>query len=247
MQGNVIGINNAIFSPSGGSVGIGFAIPAEIAAPIVEKLKSGKEIERGYLGVSIQPVNEDFADVARPAQAIAASSSRRCSRRSRRPRPGIEPGDIVTKVDGKEVTPTRRCPSSSPISSRARASRSNCYREGKRRTVNVTVGQRPTEEELAQRTRPSIPMRKTPMPEGQSSGMIEESLGLQVMPLTPQIARQLGLPGTIRRACRGRAVDPNSDAGAQGPAARGHHPVRQLQVGRPAPADLERLAQGSQG
>ncbi|MFN3511076.1 MAG: trypsin-like peptidase domain-containing protein, partial [Tsuneonella troitsensis] len=62
MQGNVIGINNAIFSPSGGSVGIGFAIPAEIAAPIVQKLRSGQEIERGYLGIQIQPVAGDLAN-----------------------------------------------------------------------------------------------------------------------------------------------------------------------------------------
>lgn len=61
MRGNVIGINNAIFSPSGGSVGIGFAIPAEIAAPIVEKLRSGQEIQRGYLGVQLAPIDEDFA------------------------------------------------------------------------------------------------------------------------------------------------------------------------------------------
>ena len=62
MQGNVIGINNAIFSPSGGSVGIGFAIPAETARPIVQKLIAGEEILRGYLGVQIEPVSEDFAD-----------------------------------------------------------------------------------------------------------------------------------------------------------------------------------------
>jgi serine protease Do len=61
MQGNVIGINNAIFSPTGGSVGIGFAIPAETAAPIVEKLIKGQAIERGYLGVRIQPLSDDLA------------------------------------------------------------------------------------------------------------------------------------------------------------------------------------------
>src|SRR3546814_14939748 len=62
MNGRVIGINNAIFSPTGGSVGIGFAIPSEIAAPIVEKLTTGAAIERGYLGVTIQPISEDLAD-----------------------------------------------------------------------------------------------------------------------------------------------------------------------------------------
>jgi serine protease Do len=62
MKGQVIGINRAIFSPSGGSVGIGFAIPAETAAPIVDQLIKGQTIERGYLGVRIQPVTTDYAD-----------------------------------------------------------------------------------------------------------------------------------------------------------------------------------------
>jgi serine protease Do len=62
MQGDVIGINNAIYSPTGGSVGIGFAIPAETAAPIVQKLIKGEEILRGYLGVRIQPVTGDLSD-----------------------------------------------------------------------------------------------------------------------------------------------------------------------------------------
>src|SRR3546814_1361646 len=61
MQGNVIGINSQILSPTGGNVGIGFAIPAEEAKPIVDTLMKGGKIERGYLGVGIQPVTDDIA------------------------------------------------------------------------------------------------------------------------------------------------------------------------------------------
>ena len=72
LDGEVVGINTAIFSPSGGSVGIGFAIPAEIAAPIVEKLRSGQEIQRGYLGVGLAPIDEDFAAaLGLPGEALA--------------------------------------------------------------------------------------------------------------------------------------------------------------------------------
>ena len=86
MKGNVIGINNAIYSPTGGNVGIGFAIPADIASPIVEKLITGQAIERGYLGVQIVPVTDDIADslglprnrgelvqTVQPGQAAAAA------------------------------------------------------------------------------------------------------------------------------------------------------------------------------
>ncbi|MEO7915911.1 MAG: trypsin-like peptidase domain-containing protein, partial [Novosphingobium sp.] len=62
MAGNVIGINNWIIAPSGGNIGIGFAIPSDVAAPIVDKLRSGAAIERGYLGVVVEPVDDDLAD-----------------------------------------------------------------------------------------------------------------------------------------------------------------------------------------
>ncbi|MFD1958758.1 S1C family serine protease [Novosphingobium panipatense] len=84
MNGQVIGINNAIFSPTGGSVGIGFAIPAETAAPLVQKLIRGEAIERGYLGVRIQPVTEDIADRWGSSTTRASSSS--WSSRTVRPR-----------------------------------------------------------------------------------------------------------------------------------------------------------------
>src|SRR3546814_17834165 len=62
MRGKVIGINNAIISPTGGSVGIGFAIPSDVVKPIVKQLISGEEIERGFLGVRIEPVNNTLPD-----------------------------------------------------------------------------------------------------------------------------------------------------------------------------------------
>ena len=213
MQGNVIGINNAIFSPSGGSVGIGFAIPAEIAAPIVEQLKSGREIERGYLGVRIQPVTDDlasslglpknrgeFVQAVEPGAAAAAA--------------GIQAGDVVVEVNSKPVTSSQSL--SFLVANITPGTRIpiQLYRNGERRTVNVTVGKRPTEEQLAEQQM-FDPDAEAPMPESGSSGVIEQSMGLQVIELTPQIAGQLGATADTKGLVIA-AVDPNSDAGSKG-------------------------------
>lgn len=151
MKGQVIGINNAIFSPTGGSVGIGFAIPAEIAAPIVERLKAGKAIERGYLGVRIQAMNEDLAnslgiphnrgEFIQGVEPGAAAANA-----------GIQPGDVVVKVNGKDVTPDQTL--SFLVANVDPGSRVpiELIRNGRRLSVTATVGKRPSEEELAQQS-----------------------------------------------------------------------------------------------
>ena len=218
MQGRVIGINNAIFSPTGGSVGIGFAIPAEIAAPIVETLKKGESVERGYLGVRIQALNEDLADslgiahnkgefvqAVEPGQAAEAA--------------GIKAGDVVLKVDGKEVTreqtlsylvanivPGKRIPI-------------ELIRDGRRMTVNAKVAKRPSEEELRSQSFDPEEDEKddgfNKPPEKQGDGVAEKSLGLSTLPLTPQIARQLGA-STDTKGLVINVVDPSSDAAKKG-------------------------------
>ena len=151
MRGNVIGINNAIFSPTGGSVGIGFAIPAEIAAPIVERLKTGQTIERGYLGVRIQALNEDLADSLGIAhnrgEFIQAVEPGKGAANA-----GLQPGDVVLRVAGKEVSPEQTLSfivANSAVGSRIPI---ELMRDGKRMTLTALVGKRPSEEELAQQT-----------------------------------------------------------------------------------------------
>jgi serine protease Do len=219
MKGQVIGINNAIFSPTGGSVGIGFAIPAEIAAPIVDKLKSGLAIERGYLGVRIQAVNEDLADslgiphnrgefvqAVEPGQAAANA--------------GIQPGDVVVKVAGKDVTRDQTL--SFLVANTAPGQRIpiELIRNGKRMTINALVAKRPSEEELAQQTfdqqddqSGADPFKQAPQRQG--AGLAENSLGVSVLPVTPQIARQLGASDSTKGLVV-NAVDPSSDAARKG-------------------------------
>ncbi|HEY6815154.1 MAG TPA: trypsin-like peptidase domain-containing protein, partial [Croceibacterium sp.] len=214
MQGNVIGINNAIFSPSGGSVGIGFAIPAETASPIVDKLISGEEILRGYLGVRIEPMTEDLAE------ALGVAANRGEFIQSVQPgepaeQAGILAGDVVLKVDGKEVSRDQTL--SFIVANIQPGSRIDLelIRDGERRTIPVTVGRRPSEEELAAQLvdpQSGLPSQR-PAPNG--AGTLPQSLGVQAMPITPQIGAQLG----VEAGTQGLVitdVDANSDAGSKG-------------------------------
>ncbi len=217
MDGDVIGINNAIYSPTGGSVGIGFAIPAETAAPIVQKLIKGEEILRGYLGVRIQPVAGDLSDALGIAnnrgefvQSVEAGGPAE--------KAGLMVGDVVLSVGGKEVTPDQTL--SYLVANLAPDTRVpiTILRDGKRSTVTVTVGRRPSEDELAQQyfDPNSQGDNKAPAPQGDSgTGVLEKAIGIRAIPVTPQIARQLGLDATTKGLVV-VDVDANSDAGQKG-------------------------------
>ena len=213
MQGNVIGINNAIFSPSGGSVGIGFAIPAEIAAPIVQQLRDGIEIERGYLGVQITPVSEDIADSLgipqNRGEFIGAVQPGEPADRA-----GLRAGDIVTKINGQDVTPDQTLSFLVANIAPGTTIPVELIRDGETRRINVTVGKRPSEEELRQQQQ-FDPDAEEDMMEPGNNEVIEENLGLQVLPLDARIARQLGVGADTQGLVVG-GVDQNSDAARKG-------------------------------
>jgi serine protease Do len=215
MQGNVIGINNAIFSPSGGSVGIGFAIPADIAAPIVDQLKEGREIERGFLGVELEPMNDDLAaslGLAKNRGELIQS----VQEGSAAEKAGLKAGDIVVKVNGKDVTSEQTVSFLVANLEPGAKVPIEVLREGsKRLTLTATLGKRPSEAELRAQSQVFDPDSEEPMTPGETDGTIEEKLGLSVIELTPQIAGQLGAgAGTVGVVIN--AVDPNSDAGRKG-------------------------------
>jgi serine protease Do len=222
MNGNVIGINNAIFSPTGGSVGIGFAIPAEIAAPIVEKLKNGQTIDRGYLGVRIQQLSDDLAAslglAKRRGEFIQSVEPGQGAAKA-----GLQPGDVVVSVDGKDVTPEQTLSfivANTPPGKRIPI---DLIRNGQRLTVQAVVGKRPSEDELAKQSfdpengdddqsfgnAPGNPQKQTAGP------AVQQALGVAVIPLTPTIARQLGV-GEDTKGVVITAVDDSGDAGAKG-------------------------------
>jgi len=216
LNGNVIGINTAIFSPTGGNVGIGFAIPAEEARPVIEALKSGGRVKRGYLGIGIQPVTEDIAAslglpkdrgeiVARVEPGYPAA------------RAGIKQGDVIVKVAGQDVTPDNTLSyiiANSQIGARVPI---ELIRDGRRQTVTAVVGERPPEEQLAGLDESQDDPGAPDSGAGQQSA--SASLGLSLQTLTPQIARQIGLPATVKGVVVA-GVDASSDAAAQGLQAR---------------------------
>lgn len=214
MRGNVIGINNAIFSPTGGSVGIGFAIPAEIAAPIVEQLRAGREIQRGYLGVGLAPVDDDLAaslGVERRRGEIVQT----LQPDSPAARGGLRAGDIILRINNKDVTPDQSV--SFLVANLQPGTRVpvEVLREGRRQSLTIALGKRPSEAELRQQTQTFDPDAEEPAPPGQSNETIEQSLGMQVIALTPQIAGSVGVAPDTRGVVVA-AVDPNSDAARKG-------------------------------
>ncbi|WP_243652624.1 Do family serine endopeptidase [Novosphingobium sp. PhB165] len=220
MNGQVIGINNAIFSPTGGSVGIGFAIPSEIAAPIVNQLIKGEKIQRGYLGVQIQQLNEDLADSlglehnkGEFIQSVVADGAAA--------KAGIQAGDVVVKVGGKEVTRDQSLSFIVANTTPGTKVPIELIRNGRHMTVTATIDQRPSEDDLAQSQnfddnsgdQDSDAFNNPPAQQAQ--GVIEKATGLSVTPLTAPIARQLGAAeGTKGLVIV--SVDPSSDAGQKG-------------------------------
>ena len=143
LDGQVIAVNTAIVSPTGGSVGIGFAIPAEIAQKIVAELLSKGRIERGWLGVAVQDVpkgNPGDARARNPGVAIASIDRAGPAARS-----GLQPGDIVTMVNDQQVDSAHDLIKAVSAATPGTALRLTLKRRGQASVVAITVGRRPTE------------------------------------------------------------------------------------------------------
>jgi serine protease Do len=211
MNGRVIGVNSALISPTGTNVGIGLAIPEEAARPVIEALRRGQKPQRGYLGVSLQSVDDDIAS------SLGLPKNRGEIVRTVQPgdpaaKAGIQQGDVIVSVNGNEVNPDQTVSylvANVPVGSRIPV---EVIRNGKRLTIPVTITQRPTEDELAKQLNQPAPggdQGTGPATQGSSS------MGLSLQPLTPQIGRALNVPaGTAGVVIT--AIDPSSDAADKG-------------------------------
>ena len=145
-EGSVIGVNTAIFSPSGGSVGIAFAIPSETVQAVVAQLKDKGQVTRGWIGVQIQPVTKEIADslgLKKSEGALVAEPQKD----SPAVKAGIEAGDVITTVDDKPVQNARdlaRRIAAMPPNTTVKL---GVVRDGSERTVSVTLGELPNTRE----------------------------------------------------------------------------------------------------
>ena len=239
LSGNVIGINSQILSPTGGNVGIGFAIPAEEAKPIIDTLMKGTSVKRGYLGVGIQPVNDDIA----AALGLPKDRGELISRvepGEAADKAGVKQGDVVVRVNNQDVTPDQTLSYLVAKSTPGSQVKLDLIRDGRPLTVTATSGTRPSEDALAAINTPEG--NGMPDEDQQTQGSTTNPLGLAVTELTPQISRALGLDATARGVVVTQ-VDPSSDAGQK--LRRGDLIVSINRVPMASAADVARAVQAT--
>ncbi len=144
LNGDVVGVNTAIYSPSGGNVGIAFAVPSEVAVSVVEQLKSGGSVSRGFIGVQIQPVTKDIADSlglkeARGALVAEAQADGPAAAA------GVKAGDTIVSVDGKAVDGPRQLSREIAAKKPGSTVAIGVVRDGKEQTLSLKLGTLPGE------------------------------------------------------------------------------------------------------
>jgi len=204
IDGKVIGINTAIFSPTGGNIGLGFAIPSSLAEPVVIQLKTSGRVERGLLGVQIQPVSSEIAqsmslngekgalvaDVTADSPALAA---------------GIKSGDVIKSVDGKDVDSIRDLTRMISAIKPGTSVKLGVWRDGKDMSVTAKIGDQKDEAAVVKASADKQADKKAePM-----------SYGVSLAPLSDEMRQELKLKGSVKGAVIA-AVEPGSPADEQG-------------------------------
>jgi len=206
MDGSVVGINSAIYSPNGGSVGVGFAIPSDQAQSVVAKLIKSGSIEHGYIGVQIQPVTADVANAIgldHPTGALVAH----VSDDSPAAAAGLKTGDIVTALGGRDIKDPKDLSRAVADVSPGTKEDLTVWRKGSSVNVPITVGKNSEDQKTASAD-------ETPSPSsGRNSGV--PSLGLALTDITPQARQALNLPDDEHGALVAR-VSPDKAGAEQG-------------------------------
>ena len=206
MDGEVIGVNTAIFSPSGGSVGIGFAIPSQLARNVIAQLRDSGEVKRGWLGVRIQSVTDELAeglglDEAKGALVASVTPDGPAENA------GIKQGDVIIEFDGREVPDMRRLPRMVAETRIGKAVSVEVWRNKSERVeLEVTLGELPDDEQLASLTQEA--------PETGDAGSVDE-LGLTLSTITPDLREKFSITEDVEGVVV-TEVEPSGNAAEKG-------------------------------
>ena len=204
LAGEVIGINTAIFSPSGGSIGIGFAIPSVSARLIIDQLKATGKVERGWIGARIQPITEEIAeavglDRSRGAMIAAVDPGSPAAQAK------LQPGDVILAYDGKPIDKSRQLPRLVADTAPDALVKLAMWRDGKEQEVELKVAA----------LNPNRPTPPPPEPEKPKPPPSLDLLGIKLTKLTADLRKQFSLPDAAKGVVI-TEVPQNGPAAAQG-------------------------------
>jgi serine protease Do len=204
LQGEVIGINTAILSPSGGSVGIGFSVPSSLALPVIDQLRQFGETRRGWLGVRIQNVDDATAEALNLGRARGALIAGIDERGPARPA-GLETGDVIVQFDGKDVRESADLPrivANTPVGKEVDV---RIMRRGREETRRVTLGRLEDGERQQQAALGAQPQQPNAAP------ATTTVLGMELAGVSDQLRRRFNLREGVRGVVVTR-VEANSNA-----------------------------------
>jgi serine protease Do len=207
MNGEVVGINTAIISPTGGSIGIGFAVPSDTVASVVDQLKQFGEARRGWLGVKIQTVTDDIAETLGVPENTGALVSA-VTPGSPADKAGFESGDVILKFDGKDVTTMRGLPkivAQTPIGKTVDV---EVLRKGAKKDMQVAIG-RLEEDDTGEADDKTV---AEPKKDEQGGAAI---IGLKLAPLNDDTRKKYGIDSKVTGVII-EDVDPQSPAAQKG-------------------------------
>ena len=190
LNGEVIGINTAIISPSGGSIGIGFAIPSDSAIPVIDQLQKYGEARRGWLGVRIQQVTDEIAEslnISPPHGALVAGVDPKGPAKPA----GIETGDVIVSFDGHDIKEMRDLPrivADTPVGKEVDVV---LLRNGKQETRKVVVGRLKDDQKVA-----DAGTKKEGPPEPKS--VVQKTLGLELSSLTESVRKKFKIGSSVK-------------------------------------------------
>ena len=200
MSGELIGINTAIISPSGGSIGLGFAIPSNIASGVIGQLQQYGEMRRGWIGVSIQSVTDDIADSLGMSNGSKGALVSQVAPGGPADRAGIKAGDVIVGFDGEEVPDMRSLPRIVALAAIGKAAKVEVVRSGQHMIMPITIERlaedqsKPTDEGGAA---PSEGDDKDKPSDGVGTVDAKSIFGLKLQTVTPELRDKLGIADKV--------------------------------------------------